>query len=202
MPPGGFNPYKIGVELFKDIERRWNAGQHGPRWEDIDEIGKREAFDDQSMKGRDKIFEVRRIYNDVSFIDEFMTEEFIERLRMYQHKRDPQTGEVKIVSRDWKRVKQTLLHHITNAGQPFIYVVDANYLNRGELVLAHKFSGVEIEAARASEVLRALRMIWGRPVHLMCNINEDACMLTLGAPDAKMTRERIGEDSPATAHTI
>jgi stage V sporulation protein R len=25
MPPGGFNPYKIGVELFKDIERRWNA---------------------------------------------------------------------------------------------------------------------------------------------------------------------------------
>jgi stage V sporulation protein R len=202
MPPGGFNPYKIGVELFKDIERRWNAGQHGPRWEDIDEIGKREAFDDQSMKGRDKIFEVRRIYNDVSFIDEFMTEEFIERLRMYQHKRDPQTGEVKIVSRDWKRVKQTLLHHITNAGQPFIYVVDANYLNRGELVLAHKFSGVEIEAARASEVLRALRMIWGRPVHLMCNINEDACMLTLGAPDTKMTRERIGEDSPATAHTI
>jgi stage V sporulation protein R len=33
MPPGGFNPYKIGVELWKEIERRWNMGQHGPAWE-------------------------------------------------------------------------------------------------------------------------------------------------------------------------
>jgi stage V sporulation protein R len=77
----------------------------------------------------------------VNFIDEFLTEEFVEKHKMYQHKRDPQTGELKIVSRDFPRVKQTLLHHLTNMGQPFIYVVDANYLNRGELVLAHKFAG-------------------------------------------------------------
>src|SRR5262245_36202235 len=66
MPPGGFNPYKIGVELFKDIERRWDKGQHGPRWEEIRAIGGKAAHDDKSMKGREKIFEVRRIYNDVS----------------------------------------------------------------------------------------------------------------------------------------
>jgi hypothetical protein len=100
------------------------------------------------MKGREKIFEVRRIYNDVNFIDEFLTEEFVEKHKMYQHKRDPQTGEVKVVSRDFQRVKQTLLHHLTNMGQPFIYVVDANYLNRGELYLAHKFAGLEVDAAR------------------------------------------------------
>lgn len=29
MAPGGFNPYKIGYELFKDIGCRWNSGQHG-----------------------------------------------------------------------------------------------------------------------------------------------------------------------------
>jgi stage V sporulation protein R len=121
---------------------------------------------------------------------------------MYQHKRDPQTGEIKIVSRDWKRVKQTLLHFITNAGQPFIYVVDANYLNRGELVLAHKFSGVEIEAAKATETLRALRILWGRPVHLLCRVNEDPCFLSMATPDGKMQRERIHEDTPRPAHTI
>ena len=36
------------------------------------------------MKGREKIFEVRRIYNDVNFIDEFLTPEFVERHQMYQ----------------------------------------------------------------------------------------------------------------------
>src|SRR5215813_2178569 len=68
MQPGGFNPYKIGYELFRDIERRWNMGHHGPAWERLDTIGAKEAFDDKSMKGREKILGVRRIYNDVNFI--------------------------------------------------------------------------------------------------------------------------------------
>jgi len=202
MPAGGFNPYKIGVELWKDIERRWDAGQHGPRWEDTDELGAKHRFDNKQMGGRDKMFEVRRIYNDVSFIDEFLTEEFVERHKMYQHKRDPQTGEVKVVSRDYPRVKQTLLHHLTNAGQPFIYVVDANYLNRGELVLAHKFAGVEVEAAKAAEVLAALRLIWGRPVHLMMRVNEEPHLLSLGEANGKVTKERVSEDTPKPAHDV
>jgi len=202
MPPGGFNPYKIGLELFKDIERRWDAGQHGPRWEDTRELGAKEAFDDASGLGRAKIFEVRRIYNDVSFIDEFLTEEFVERHKMYQHKRDPQTGEAKIVSRDYARVKGTLLHHLTNAGQPFIYVVDGNYLNRGELFLAHRFAGVEVEVARASEVLASLRLVWGRPVHLMCRINEEMHVLTMAEVGGKVGKERVTEETPKPAHQI
>lgn len=202
MPPGGFNPYKIGVELFKDIERRWDKGQHGNAWEDLQSIGEKERYDDKSMQGRAKIFEVRRIYNDVSFIDEFLTEEFVERHNMYQHGRDPQTGEVKIVSRDYKRVKQTLLHFLTNAGQPFIYVVDANYKNRGELMLAHKFNGVEVEFAKAGEVLNALRLLWGRPVHILMTVNEERDLISLLEPGGKITRERVNEDTPRPAHLV
>ncbi len=202
MPPGGFNPYKIGVELFKDIERRWDKGQHGHDWEAIESIGVKERHDDKSMKGREKIFEIRRIYNDVSFIDEFLTEEFVEKHKMYQHRRDPNTGEVRIVSRDFNRVKQTLLHHLTNMGQPFIYVVDANYLNRGELFLAHQFTGLEVEAAKAAEVLTALRVLWGRPVHLQVRVNEEMALLSCESPDAPIKRERITEDTAAPAHIV
>jgi len=202
MPPGGFNPYKIGVEMFKDIERRWDKGQHGPAWESLEQIGAKQAFDDKSMKGREKIFEVRRIYNDVSFIDEFLTEEFVERHKMYQHRRDPETGEIKIVSRDFNRVKQTLLHQLTNMGQPFIYVVDANYKNRGELVLAHQWTGPEVDASKATEVLRALRMIWGRPVHLFARVNEESMLISLDAPDATPSRERVSEQTPPPAHVL
>ncbi|HYF15659.1 MAG TPA: SpoVR family protein [Phycisphaerales bacterium] len=202
MPPGGFNPYKIGVELFKDIERRWDKGQHGTGWEDLEGIGAREAFDDKSGRGRAKIFEVRRVYNDVSFIDEFLTEEFVERHRMYQHKRDPQTGEIKVVSRDFARVKQTLLHHLTNAGQPFIYAVDANYMNRGELVLAHRFSGLEVELARANEVMQALRVIWGRPVHFMLRLSDEQHILSLADAGGKVRKERVNEETPPPAHEV
>ncbi|MCC6426786.1 MAG: SpoVR family protein [Phycisphaerales bacterium] len=202
MPPGGFNPYKIGVEMFKDIERRWDRGQHGSAWETLDTLGTKEAFNDKSMKGRAKIFEVRRIYNDVSFIDEFLTEEFVEKHKMYRYQRDPQTGELKVVSRDFERVKQTLLHHLTNTGQPFIYVVDGNYLNRGELYMAHKFGGLEVDAGKAVEVLRALRIIWGRPVHLQCRINDEMAVITQVSPDEKPKRERITEDTPKPAHLI
>ena len=44
-------------------------------------------------------------------------------------------GQLRIVSRDPARIKQTLLYQLTNMGQPFIYVVDGNYCNRGELYL-------------------------------------------------------------------
>lgn len=202
MPPGGFNPYKIGVELFKDIERRWNLGQHGPEWERLEGIGARERYDNRAMQGREKIFEVRRIYNDVNFIDEFLTEEFVDRHRMYQHKRDPQTGEIKVVSRDFRRVKMTLLHHLTNMGQPFIYVVDANYLNRGELYLAHKFGGLEVDAAKAAEVLTNLRALWNRPVHLQSRVNDEMMLLSLTEPGERIKREKIGDDTPPPAHLM
>ncbi|MCA9300006.1 MAG: SpoVR family protein [Phycisphaerales bacterium] len=202
MGPGGFNPYKIGVELFKDIERRWNTGQHGSTWERLSGLGEREVFDDGSMKGREKIFEVRHISNDVNFIDEFLTPEFVDDHRMYQYGRDPRTGELKIVSRDFQRIKQTMLYQLTNAGQPFIWVADANYLNRGELFLAHEFTGLEVDASKATETLRALRRLWGRPVHLQMLVNEEMHLLSMEDPNEEPTSQKIGDELPAPAHVI
>lgn len=202
MPPGGFNPYKIGLELFKDIERRWDSGRHGLAWERLDRMGERENYDDKSMQGRAKIFEVRRIYNDVNFIDEFLTEEFVERHQMYRFRRDPQTGEVRVVSRDFGQVKQSLLYQITNAGQPFIEVLDANYHNRGELYLGHVWNGLELDLAKAGEVLRNVRLVWGRPVHLETRLDDDAVLLSQDNVDGNVRRDKIGEKTAKPANTL
>jgi len=202
MPPGGFNPYKIGVELFKDIERRWNKGQHGPEWERLENLGDRERFDDESMRGLEKIFEIRRIYNDVTFIDEFLTEEFVERHKMYHYRRDRATGELRIVNRDFDTIKQTLLYRITNMGQPFIYVADANYLNRGELYLAQRWNGLDMEIATAIEVLKNLRTIWGRPVHLQARLDDETWLLSCADPQEQPKREKITDETPEPAHVI
>ncbi|MEO1511890.1 MAG: hypothetical protein AAFU70_07455, partial [Planctomycetota bacterium] len=86
--------------------------------------------------------------------------------------------------------------------QPFVYVADGNYLNRGELYLAHDFSGLEIEAAKAVEVLRGLRRIWGRPVHLQCVVNEQMSLISLEDPEGEPKRESIGDETPPPAHQV
>jgi stage V sporulation protein R len=56
------------------------------------------------------------------------------------------------------------LFQLTNAGNPFIYVEDANFENRGELLLKHEHQGVDLRADYAKETLRSLVRIWKRPV--------------------------------------
>jgi len=202
MPPGGFNPYKIGLELFKDVERRWDRGQHGHLWERLDSLGEKESFDDSSMKGRDKIFEVRRVHNDVTFIEEFLTDEFIEQREMYHYRPDPTTGELRVVTRDPATIRKVLLHRLSNMGEPYLYVVDANYLNRGELYLAQQWIGLDLEIAPALESLRGLRRIWGRPVHLQARIDDEMMLFSCEDPDDPPGREKIDEETPPPAHAV
>src|SRR5213076_3381343 len=39
------NPYKLGIELLRDIERRWDMGQFGPEWEDCEDMEKKRTWD-------------------------------------------------------------------------------------------------------------------------------------------------------------
>jgi len=200
MPPGGFNPYKIGVEMFRDIEDRWNKGKYGPEYDAADQLGQKQKWDKGLGLGREKIFEVRRLYNDVMFIDEFMTDEFIEKHRYYQYGKDPHTGQLRIVSRDPKRIRQNLQYRLTNLGRPFIYVVDGNYGNRGELYLAHQHNGLDIEIKYAVETLRNLHKVWQRPCHLQARIDDDMMLFSFDGGQAK--QQTIREDTPKPAHEM
>ncbi len=198
--PGRLNPYKMGVELFRDIEDRWNKGRFGKEYEECDSIERRRRWDSGLKQGREKIFEVRRVHNDVTFIDEFLTPEFVDRYQLYHYRRDPSTGRMVAVDRDFDHIKQTMLFMLTNHGQPYIYVVDGNYANRGELYLAHKHLGVDIDIKYATECLKNLRLIWRRPVHLQARIKEDMLLFSADQPD-NVKQQKIKEDTPTPAHT-
>src|SRR5690606_14164269 len=55
--PGQLNPYKLGVELYRHIEERWDKGQFGKEWEDCDDYVARHHWDRRTGLGRKKIFE-------------------------------------------------------------------------------------------------------------------------------------------------
>ena len=42
---GRLNPYKLGVELFRYIEERWNKGQFGKEWEECDDLDAKKHWD-------------------------------------------------------------------------------------------------------------------------------------------------------------
>jgi stage V sporulation protein R len=170
MGPTQLNPYKLGVELFRHIEWRWNSGRFGPEWEACDRQDERESWDKELGLGRDKIFEVRRLYNDVTFVDEFFTEEFCRREKFFTFSQNRRTGRYEIESKQFVEIKRKLVSQLTNFGQPFIYVVDANDHNRGELLLGHRHhgeTGGDLNLKYARETLGALERIWRRPVSLL-----------------------------------
>ena len=185
MMPGRINPYKIGVELFRDIEDRWNKGRFGKDYEECDDAEKLRNWDLQLGLGREKIFQVRRIYNDVSFIDEFLTEEFAQRLKLFVYGFNPQTGRMEIVDRDYRKVKEQLIRQLTNFGQPWITVTDGNYGNRGELYLVHRWDGVELQLDEALETLKNLHRMWKRPVHIETRLGGQGKILSFDGTEAK-----------------
>jgi stage V sporulation protein R len=163
---GGLNPYQIGLALYHDIEARWNTGRHGLDFARCDDAAQREAWDTGAMAGREKIFEVRRHHNDLTFIDEFLTEEFCHRHQLFVYGWNPQTKRREILTRDFAAVKERLLRQLTNGGEPVIEVVDANHLNRGELVLRHDWEDNDLDDRLARATLSNVQRIWGRPTLL------------------------------------
>lgn len=170
---GSLNPYKLGLELWRDIEERWNKGRYGPAWDACDSYDARKSWDSGEMKGRAKIFEVRRHYNDLTFLDEFLTADFIRKHGLFTYEYNPMTGQYIITDRDFQAVKEKLLFMLTNFGQPWIEVVDGNFLNRGELVLSHRYEGVPLKLDYARETLENIQYLWRRPVHLETYIDDE-----------------------------
>ncbi len=180
------NPYKVGIELFRNIEDRWNRGAFGREYEECDDYQKRRDWNTDAGLGREKIFEVRRVHNDLTFIDTFLTLDFVREHKFFRFGYNEDTEVYEIESREFPKVKQQLLESLTNRGRPTIEVVDGNYLNRGELYLQHDYSGVELQIDYARDVLENLERLWSRPVHVETVLEGNRAVLCFDGTDHEL----------------
>jgi len=148
------NPYYVGVKILEDIERRWDE----PTGEEKKIYGRRGG------EGRAKIFEVRELENDVSFLRNYLTEDLVEELDLYIYRREG--DEWVIVEKDWRKVRDALVDSMTNFGFPYIVVEDGDHRGNRELYLKHRFEGREMDIPYAEKTLQHVYRLWGRPVHL------------------------------------
>ena len=59
-----------------------------------------------------------------------------------------------------------MLFSLTNYGQPFIAVEDANFKNRSELLLNHRHEGFDLKISESRRTMEGVYKIWKRPVNV------------------------------------
>lgn len=158
------NPYRLGLELLRDIEDRWNRGCFGREYEECSDKDQRDNWNRNLGLGRQKLFEVRALYSDVALIREFFDEDFCVRHGYYVYDTNKYTGHTVVTNNDFESVHAGLIAALSNGGKPIHRVTNANYKNRAELLLQHEFSGLELDQEYAQSVLENLYKIWKRPV--------------------------------------
>ncbi|WP_026571881.1 SpoVR family protein [Sediminibacillus sp. JSM 1682029] len=159
------NPYYLGVKMFEDIEERFNhPSEEMTRW------------GAEPGKGREKIFEVREIESDISFLRNYMTKEFVHREDMYLFQK--QGHEYKITDKDWEAVRDQLITMRVNGGFPYITVQNGDYLRNGELYLKHHYEGVELDLTYLERTLPYIYKLWGRNVHMETVVEDKAALFS------------------------
>jgi stage V sporulation protein R len=173
------NPYYIGFKVFEDIERRWDS----PTTEEQERLGRKPGM------GHQKIFEVRELDNDVSFLRNYLTEDLIKDLDLYLYKKEG--DEWVIVEKNWQKVRDGIVNSMTNFGSPYLVVENGDYHGNRELYIKHLSEGQELDLNYAEKTLQYVYTMWGRPVHLETVFENKRILLTYdGERNSKSTLEK------------
>lgn len=163
---GQLNPYYLGYKIYEDIERRWNEPSAAEQ-KDLGRPGK---------EGLQKIFEVRELENDVSFLRNYLTEELCEELDLFVFEL-VEEEEWTITEKRWEKVRDQLVANMTNFGFPYLEVEDGDYNGNRELYLKHRYEGTELDLRYGRKALEHVYTLWGRPVHLETVVDEESTVL-------------------------
>jgi stage V sporulation protein R len=161
----GLNPYAIGWRLFMHIEELADKGMFNYDFTKIQDLETRKTYDKNTGIGRDFIFHIRENYCDLTFLNRFIEQDFVDRYKLMvvgqriNHER--QTREYYVKSRkagDYKKMITGSLYH-----PPFVkYSVNDN----GELYINHIFEEKELYREYINNTLIGLEYLWGKPVIL------------------------------------
>lgn len=173
------NPYYLGFKIFEDIERRWDD----PTAEEQERFGRKPGM------GRQKIFEVRELDNDVSFLRNYLTEDLVKDLDLYLYRKEG--DEWVIVEKNWEKVRDGIVASLTNFGYPYLVVDNGDYRGNRELYIKHLFEGHELDLIYAEKTLQYVHQLWGRPVHLETVYEGKRILLSYdGERNSKSTLEK------------
>jgi len=174
---------RVGGEELESIDRYLFDDA---KYADVDEA----VADVDYAVGWDRMREVRESHNDVTFLDEFLTQEFVDDNDYFTYEWLRSSEDHRVTSTDHEDVKRKLLLQFTNFGKPTIVVADGNFENRNELLLEHRYNGVQLDLEDAKNTLERVFELWGRPVVLRTIVK------SYDERDVEVARRRDSEPEP------
>ncbi len=154
------NPYYLGLKIFEDIEKRW---------------------------GRERMFDIREMDSDPSFLRNYLTKELTDELDLYVfEKKGP---EWTITDKTWEHIRDQLVYSRVNGGFPYLVVTDGDWQRSGELYLAHRYEGIELDLKYVERTMPYVARLWGKPVHLETIV--DGAGVLFSCDGKKTTRKSI-----------
>ncbi|MGM8212823.1 SpoVR family protein [Virgibacillus sp. W0430] len=170
------NPYYLGLKIFEDIESRYN--------EPTAEMKERGV---QPNSGKEKIFEVRELESDISFIRNYLTKELVEKEDLYLFEK--QGRDYRITDKEYENIRGQLVSARVNGGFPYIYVENGDYLKNGGLYLVHAYEGIELDLPYLENVLQYIYQLWGRTVYMETYVDERKVLFSFGG--SKIARRNL-----------
>ena len=138
--PYGLNPYYIGFKILEDIDKKY---------------------------GREKMFEVRALERDNSFIRKYLTKELCEELDLFKYAQKGFDIVVDEVADEdgWMKIRDTIASECGVGTIPYIRVSE---LDKKEysLNLEHVYDGRELDSTYTKKTLKHIYKLWKRKVTL------------------------------------
>lgn len=145
---GRINPYFLGFKIFEDI---YEKSQDDPG----------------------KIFEVREIERDASFIRRYLTSDLCREMKLYEYNKDGNEYVVTQVADEdgWIQIRNSITDNCGLGNFPIIKVEDLIQKDN-TLLLEHIYDGRELDMTHSKETLKHLADLWDGNIMLNTLVDE------------------------------
>lgn len=151
---GRINPYYVGFKILENLVEK-NGGDYK------------------------KIFEVREVERDHSFLKRYLTQELCTEMNLFEYVKNGNDYIISEVSDDegWKKVRDSLALSAGIGGIPLINVIE--WVKKDNtLILEHSYDGRELELGYAYETLKHIVDLWDGKVMLITFLDGKRKILT------------------------
>ncbi|AGA69522.1 hypothetical protein Desdi_2079 [Desulfitobacterium dichloroeliminans LMG P-21439] len=131
------NPYYLGVKIWESLAERHDL---------------------------ETLFEIRETENDVSFLRNYLNQELVDDLNLFNYRKVGAHWQV--MDTAWEKVRDNLVRQLVNGGHPRILVRDGDYEGKGGLYLHHVHEGMDLDIVYLEKTLLLLESLWGKGAYL------------------------------------
>ncbi|MFZ3101343.1 MAG: SpoVR family protein [Desulfitobacteriaceae bacterium] len=157
---GALNPYYLGVRIWESLDKKYD---------------------------RARLFEIREAENDVSFIRNYLNQDLVEELNLFNFRKNGAQWQVTDTS--WEKVRDNLACQLVRGGNPTIVVTNGDYNDKGGLLLRHCHEGLDLDLNYLEKTLVHVQYLWGKSIQLETII--DSKKILFECQNSQVTKRQL-----------